>query len=110
MKKKARKELDEATLASVKKELDKPRMARSACKEEVNPRTARISARACTNMPGIVDKIIPSPCPSKQEKVQIAVDGTGDSRQSHNDQRQPTESRPFPRSYIHVGRRVDKET
>lgn len=36
MKKKTRKEWDEATLASVKKELAKPRMARSACKEEVN--------------------------------------------------------------------------
>lgn len=44
MKKKARKELDEAKLASVKKELAKPRMARSACKEEVNLNTARISA------------------------------------------------------------------
>ncbi len=32
MKKKVRKELDKATLASVKKELAKPRMARSACK------------------------------------------------------------------------------
>ena len=32
MKEKAKKELDKATLASVKKELAKPRMARSACK------------------------------------------------------------------------------
>ena len=44
MKEKAKKELDKATLASVKKELAKPRMARSVCKEEVNLNTARISA------------------------------------------------------------------
>jgi hypothetical protein len=46
MKKKAGKELDEAKLASVNKELAKPRMARSACKEEVNLNTARISEHA----------------------------------------------------------------
>jgi hypothetical protein len=46
MKGKARKELDEATLASVKKEMAKPRMARSACKEEVNLNIAQISERA----------------------------------------------------------------
>ena len=58
MKEKAKKEMDEATLASVKKELAKPRMARSACKEEVNLNTARISAYASTTMPGIIGKII----------------------------------------------------
>ena len=82
MKEKAKKELDKATLASVKKELAKPRMARSACKEEVNLNTARISECASTTMPGIVDKIILSPHPSKPEKARIAVDGTGQKRQS----------------------------
>jgi hypothetical protein len=80
MKEKAKKELDKATLASVKKELAKPRMARSACKEEVNLNTARISECASTTMPGIVDKIILSPHPSKPEKARIAVDGTGQKR------------------------------
>jgi anthranilate/para-aminobenzoate synthase component II len=82
MKKKVRKKLDEATLASVKKELAKPRMARSASKEEVNLNTARISEHARTTMPGIVDKIILSPRPSKPEKAQVAIDGIGQRRQS----------------------------
>ncbi len=43
MKKKARKELSEATLASVKKEMAKPRMANSARQEKVNLASARIA-------------------------------------------------------------------
>jgi hypothetical protein len=82
MKNKARKGLDEATLASVKKELAKPRMARSACKEEVNLNAGRILEHASTTRPGIVDKIILSFRPSKPRKAQIAVDGTGQRRQS----------------------------
>ena len=76
--------MDEATLASVKKELAKPRMARSACKEEVNLNTARVSERASTTVPGMVDRIILSPRPSKPEKARIAVDGTNQRRQSHS--------------------------
>jgi hypothetical protein len=82
MKKKARKELDEATLASVKKELAKPRMARSACKEEINLNAGRILEHASTTMPGIVNKIILSPRPDKPEKTQIANYGTDQRRQS----------------------------
>jgi hypothetical protein len=44
MKKKTKKELGEATLASVKKVLAKPHMANSSRKEEVNLATARIVA------------------------------------------------------------------
>ena len=54
MKKKTRKKLDEATLANVKKELAKPRMARSACKEEVNLNTARITLTFTRKRPGLV--------------------------------------------------------
>ena len=42
MKKKVKKESDKATLAGVKKEMAKPRMAKSARKEEVNQAAARI--------------------------------------------------------------------
>jgi hypothetical protein len=42
MKDKAKKELDAATLASVKKEMAKPRMANSVRREKVNLAAARI--------------------------------------------------------------------
>jgi hypothetical protein len=42
MKKKAKKEREEATLARVKKEMAKPRMAKSAFEETVHPSCARI--------------------------------------------------------------------
>jgi hypothetical protein len=42
MKKKAKKELGEATLASVKREMAKPRMANSTRNEKVNLYAARI--------------------------------------------------------------------
>jgi hypothetical protein len=60
MKKKTRKEQDRATLVSVQKEFAKPRMARSAWKEEMNLRTAAISEHSSTAMPGIVNKIVRS--------------------------------------------------
>jgi hypothetical protein len=41
MKKKAKKELDKATRASVKKEMAKPRMAKSARAGEINLAAAR---------------------------------------------------------------------
>ncbi len=43
MKKKTRKEIGEATLASVKRELAEPRMSTSARKEEVKLAAARIA-------------------------------------------------------------------
>jgi hypothetical protein len=64
-----------ATRASVKKEMAKPRMARSARIAELNLDTARISEQPSTSMPGTVKKIIASPRPSQPEKAQIAVDG-----------------------------------
>jgi hypothetical protein len=74
--KKVKKKSDYATRASVKKEMAKPRMARSARIAELNLNTARIREQPSTTMPGTVDKIIPSRRPSQPEKAQIAVDST----------------------------------
>jgi hypothetical protein len=65
-----------ATRASVKKEMAKPRMAKSARVAELNLDTARISEQPSTTVPGTVKKIIPSPRPSKPEKAQVALDGS----------------------------------
>jgi hypothetical protein len=73
--KKSKKKPGNAIRASVEKEMAKPRMARSARIAELNLDAARIPDQASTTMPGIVDKIIPSPCPSQPEKAQIAVHG-----------------------------------
>jgi len=73
--KKHRKESNAETRASVKKEMAKPRMARSARIAELNLDITRISERPSTTMPGTVDRIIPSPRRSLPEKAQIAVDG-----------------------------------
>jgi hypothetical protein len=64
-----------ATRASVKKEMAKPRMARSARIAELKLDRARIPEQPSTTMPGTVDRIIPARPPSQQEKAQIAVDG-----------------------------------
>ncbi len=75
MKKKAKKKFGEATRASVKKEMAKPRMAKSARITELNLDTARIPEQPSTTMSGTVYKIISSPHPGQPEKAQIAVDG-----------------------------------
>ena len=79
--KKAKKEPDNATRASVTKEMAKPRMARSARIAELNLDTARIPEQPSATMSGTVDKIIPSLRPSQPEKAQIAVEGA-----DHRDQ------------------------
>jgi hypothetical protein len=73
--KKIKKESGNATRASVRKEMAKPRMARSARVAELNLDTARIPEHPSTTMPGTVKKIIPSPRPSQPEKAQVTVDG-----------------------------------
>jgi hypothetical protein len=73
--KKSNKESDNAIRASVRKEMAKPRTAKSARITELNLDTARISEQPSTTIPGTVDKIIPSPRPSQPEKAQIAVGG-----------------------------------
>jgi hypothetical protein len=75
MHKKAKKERVQSIRASVMNEMAKPRMARSARIAELNLDTARISEPPSVTLPGTVDKIIPSPSPSKPEKAQVAVEG-----------------------------------
>lgn len=80
----SKKESGNSTRASVKKEMAKPRMARSARIAELKLDTARIPEHPSTTMPGTVEKIIPSPRPSQPEKAQIAIDGAD---QRHRDLR-----------------------
>jgi uncharacterized protein YfaS (alpha-2-macroglobulin family) len=72
--KKAKKELSDATRASVKREMAKPRIARSARIAELKLDTARIPERPSTTMSGTVDKIIPSPQSSQPDQANIIVD------------------------------------
>jgi hypothetical protein len=71
--KKSRKEVVDATRASVKKEMARPRMAKSARITQRNLETGRIPKRPSTTMPGTVDKIIPSQSRRQPEKAQIGV-------------------------------------
>jgi hypothetical protein len=73
--KKGKKDHGNATRASVKKEMAKPRMAKSARIAELNLDTARIPEQPSVTMPGTVYKIISSPRSSQPEKAQIAVHG-----------------------------------
>jgi hypothetical protein len=75
--KKARNASRSAAHASLKKEMDKPRMARSARITQLKLDTARVAEHPSTTMPGTVNKIIPPPRPSQPEKAQIAVDTAG---------------------------------
>jgi hypothetical protein len=63
------------TRVSVKKEMAKPRMARSARIAELKFDRERIPEQPSTTMPGTVDKIIPARPPRQPEKAHIAVDG-----------------------------------
>jgi hypothetical protein len=80
--KKTSTEAGDATRASVKKEMARPRMAKSARITQRNLDMGRITERPSTTMPGNVDKIIPSQRPRQPEKAQIAVDGA--ARQHRN--------------------------
>src|ERR1700726_960554 len=80
---KRKKESRNATRVSVKKEMAKPRMARSARITELNLDTARIPEQPTITMPATVDKIIPSPRPSQPERAQIAVDAAAPRHRDH---------------------------
>jgi hypothetical protein len=67
------------TRSRVKKDMMKPRMARSARIAELKLDTARIPEQPSTTMPGTVEKIIPSSRSNQPEKAQIGVNGP-DSR------------------------------
>src|ERR1700693_3004475 len=73
--KKAKKEPGNVTCASVKKEMAKPRMAKSARIAELNLDTARNPEQPSVTMPGTVNKIISPSRPTQPEKAHIAVDG-----------------------------------
>ena len=73
--KKTKKNTDDASRASVKLEMAKPRMARSARIAQQKLDLARTAVHPSVSMPGTVDKIIPPPRPRQPEKAQIAVDG-----------------------------------
>jgi hypothetical protein len=72
------KESDSATRASIKKEMAKPRMAKSARTAELNLDTERVPGQARATLPGTVNKIIASLRTTQPEKAQIAVAGEGD--------------------------------
>jgi hypothetical protein len=74
LRKKTKKQRGDATRASVKREMAKPRMARSARIAELKLDAARIGEEPGTTMSGTVDKIIPSPRPSQPEQANIIVD------------------------------------
>jgi hypothetical protein len=82
--KKTRKKTGNASHASVKREMAKPRMARSARLAELEFNNGRIPEHPSTTMSGTAEKIIPSPRPSWPEKAQIAVD---EADQRHRDLR-----------------------
>jgi hypothetical protein len=69
-----KKESDNATRASIKKE---PRMAKSVRVAELILHAER-TRQARTTVPGTVDKIIPVLHPKQQEKAQIVVKGADD--------------------------------
>ena len=70
-----KKESDNATRASIKKEMAKPRMAKSVRTAELNLDTERVPGQARTTLPGSVHKIIASLRTTQPEKAQIAVAG-----------------------------------
>jgi hypothetical protein len=74
--KKLKKELLDDTRASVKREMARPRMAKSARIMKRNLDTGRTPEQPSTTMPGKVAKIIPSRNRKQPEKAQIAIDKT----------------------------------
>ena len=64
-----------STRVSVEKEMDQPRMSRSAKIAELDLDIARIREEPSTSMAGTVRKIIPPERASQSEKAQISVGG-----------------------------------
>ncbi len=73
--KKTKREPANAVRARVSEEMARPRMARSARIAELNLDPARTPEQPSAALPGIVDKITPSPGPSQAQKAQIAGEG-----------------------------------
>jgi hypothetical protein len=68
-----KKEPDNATRASVKKEMAKPRMAKSVRTAELNLESERVPGQARTTLPGTVHKIIASLRTTQPGKAQITL-------------------------------------
>jgi len=73
--KNARKEPGNAILASVRTEMARPSMARSARIAALNLDPARAPEPPSATLAGTADKIIRSPRPNQPEQAQIAIDG-----------------------------------
>ena len=74
----SKKESDDATRASIRKEMAKPRMAKSVRTADLNSDAERVPGQARTTLPGTVNKIIASLRAIQPEKAQIAVAGAHD--------------------------------
>jgi hypothetical protein len=70
-----KKKHDKETAEIIQKQIDQPRISKSARIAELNLDVARIPEPASTIMPGTVEKLIPSVGRSQPEKAQIGVDG-----------------------------------
>jgi hypothetical protein len=73
-----KKESDNATRASIKKEMAKPRMAKSVRTAELNLDAERVPGQGRITLPGTVNKIIASLRTIQPEKAQIVVKGADD--------------------------------
>jgi hypothetical protein len=73
-----RKESDNATRASIKKEMARPRMAKSVRTAGLNLEAERVSGRARTTLPGSVHRIIAPVHTTQPGKAQITVAGADD--------------------------------
>jgi hypothetical protein len=73
--KKGKKRPSDSTRASVRREMAKPRIARSARIAERNLDPARIPDQPSITILGSVNRIIPPSGASQTEKAQISVDG-----------------------------------
>ena len=69
-----KKKRDDAIAEIVLKQIEQPRMSKSARIAELNLDTARIPELPSTILKGTVDKILP-PARSQPERAQIGVDG-----------------------------------
>jgi len=77
-----KRESDNATRASIKKEMAKPRMTKSARTAELNLDAERVPGQPRATLPGTVNKIIASLRTIQPQKAQIAVTGADDRYRS----------------------------
>ena len=71
--KKKTRSLDAANTASIRKEMQEPRMARSARIMQNTLDSARVPDQPRATVPGTVGRVIPASRPNQPEKVQISL-------------------------------------